>query len=118
MNTFVALFLVTILVLVNITLSRNGKKLYWFYEISHFLGGFLLAGLFINFFGGGMALLAVLVIGTLWEVHEVVVSKNKKIKSFLENKFKYHIIPPTFSDTGLDLFLDVLGASVYLFFIK
>jgi len=65
-----------------------------------------------------MALLAVLVIGTLWEVHEVVVSKNKKIKSFLENKFKYYIIPPTFSDTGLDLFLDVLGASVYLFFIK
>ena len=115
MNTFVALFLVIVLILINVTLSRKGKKLYWFYEISHFLAGFVLAGLFVNFLGEKSVLLAVLTVGIFWEVHEVVVSKNKKIKSFLENKFKYYIIPPTFSDTGLDLFLDVFGAMVYLY---
>jgi len=108
-------FLIIILVSINIILSHKGKKLYWLYETSHFVGGFLLAALFLNFLDKKLILLAVLTIGILWEIYELIITKNKKIKKFLENKFKYYITPFTFSDTVSDLLLGFLGAAFYLY---
>lgn len=107
--------LIIILVSINVAFSYKGKKLYWLYELSHFIGGFLLAALFFNFFDKKLVLSVVLIISILWETHELIVTKNKKIKKYLENKFRYYITPPTWPDTLLDLLLDVLGAAFYLY---
>lgn len=115
MNLLTPLLSIIILVSVNIILSRKGKKIYWLYELSHFLGGFLLAVLFLNFLDKNFVLLAVLAAGIIWEIYELVINKNKKIKKYLENKFRYYITPPTPSDTILDLILVFLGAVFYLY---
>ena len=115
MNVIIPLFSIIILVSINMVLSHKGKKLYWLNELSHFLGGFLLAALFLNFLDGKLVLLAVLIIGIIWEIYELIVTKNKKNKKYLENKFKYYITPSTFSDTILDLLLAFLGAVFYLY---
>lgn len=115
MNIFNPLFSIIILVSINIILSYKGKKLYWLYESSHFIGGFLLAMLFSNFLDKKLILLAVLVVCILWEIYELVSTKKEKIKKYLENKFNYYITPSAFSDTALDLLLAFLGAALYLF---
>lgn len=115
MSILIPLFSIIILVLINIALSHKGKKLYWVYEVSHFVGGFLLAVLFLNFLDIKFVLLAVLVIGLVWETYELIINRNKRIKKLLENKFRYHIIPPTFPDSVLGVLLNVLGAAFYLY---
>ena len=115
MNILIPLFSIIILVFVNAILSYQGKKLYWLYEASHFVGGFLLAALFLNFLDKKLVLLAVLTVGILWEIYELVINKNKNIKKYLKNKFKYYIIPSTFPDTIADLLLDIFGAAFYLY---
>ncbi len=115
MNILIPLFSIVILVSINIALSYKEKKLYWVYEISHFVGGFILAILFLNFLDKKLVLLAILMLSILWEIYEFTINKNKNIKKYLESKFKYFIVPSTFSDTMLDLFLGVLGAVVYLY---
>lgn len=113
------LLLLITLVSINIVFSYKGKKLYWLYESSHFIGGFLLAVLFFNFLDQKYVLLAVLMVGLLWEIYELIINKNKNIKKFIENNFKYYTTPSTWPDTLLDLFLDVFGAVVYLYlFLK
>ena len=74
-----------------------------------------MAALFLNFLDRKMVLLIVLTVGVIWEIYELIITKNKKIKKYLENKFRYYTIPSTFPDTLLDLFLDILGAAVYLY---
>src|SRR3989338_1556159 len=107
---------ILVLLSVNILLSRKGKNLYWVYEASHLAGGFLLAALLMNFLDkDSYVLLAVFTIGLLWEIYELIINKNKNIKKFLEDNFEYYIAPSTSYDTLSDLFLDVLGAAVYLY---
>ena len=115
MNILIPLFSIIILVFVNILLSYKENKLYWFYEASHFAGGFILAALFINFWDRKSVLLAILMMGILWEVYELVINKNKKIKKYLEDRYKYYITPSTPLDTILDVLLAFLGAAFYLY---
>ena len=115
MNILIPLLAIVILVSLNITISHKGKKLYWLYEVSHFIGGFLLAALFLNFLDKKSVLLTVLMFSILWEIYELIINRNEKTKKFLEKKFKYYITPSTFSDTALDLLLGVLGAMFYLY---
>ncbi|MEK7076214.1 MAG: hypothetical protein AAB941_00925 [Patescibacteria group bacterium] len=115
MNLLTPLLSIIILVSINIILSHRGKKLYWLYEASHFVGGFILAALFLNFLDKKPVLLTVLMFSILWEIYELIINRNEKAKKFLEKNFKYHITPSSFSDTALDLLLGVLGAMFYLY---
>ncbi len=74
-----------------------------------------MAALFLNFLDKKTVLLAILTISVLWEIYEFIISKNKKIKKYLENNFKYYVVLPTFPDTILDLLLGFLGAVFYLY---
>lgn len=116
MNMLIPFFAILLLISMNIALSYKGKKLYCLYETSHFMGGFILAALFINFLDAKLVLLVVLAIGVVWEIYELIITKNKNIKKYLESKLKYYITPSTFPDTALDLLLDVLGGAFYLYF--
>ena len=115
MNIIIPIFSIIVLVLINIILSYNEKKLYWLYELSHFVGGFILAVLFFNFLDKKSVLFAVLIVGCFWEIYEQIINRNKTIKKFFENKFRYYIIPSTLLDTLLDLSLAVVGAMFYLY---
>ena len=115
MNILISLFSVIILISINIIFSYKENKFYWLYEASHFVGGFLLAALFLNFFDRKLILLFVLTTSILWEVYEFLINKNIKIKKYLENNFRYYVTPPIFSDTVLDILLSVLGAVFYLY---
>lgn len=115
MKIIISLISIVGLVFINILFSRKGRRAYWLFELSHFIGGFILAALFLNFLDKKSVLLAVLMVSILWEVYELIITKSKKIKKCLENKFKYYITPSTFSDTVLDLLLNVLGAGFYLY---
>lgn len=115
MSIIVPIISIIVLVVVNVLLSYQGDRFYWIYEISHFMGGLVLAILFLNFLDVGWVLSAVLASGVLWEIYELVVTKNKKIKKYLENKLKYYITPPTLPDTLLDLLLVLGGAVFYLY---
>ena len=115
MNIIIQLILLVALISINLVFSYKGKRLYLLYETSHFLGGFLLAALFLNFLDKKLVLSAVLTVGILWEIYELVINKNKNIKKYLKNKFKYYIIPSTFPDTIADLLLDIFGAAFYLY---
>ena len=115
MNILIPLFSIIILCFLNIVLSYKGKKLYWLYESSHFVGGFLLAALLFNFMGKNLVLLTTLIVSFVWEIYELIINRNRKIKRLFEDKFRYHITPSTFSDTILDILLNVLGAVFYLY---
>lgn len=115
MNIIIPLVSLVVLVFINLTISYKGNKLYWMYESSHFLAGFLLAALLSSFLDNKLVLLAVLTISLSWEIYELIVSRSKYLREFFEAKFKIYITPPTFLDTGLDLLLDVLGAVFYLY---
>ena len=115
MNIITPFLLIVILVSINLAFSYKGERLYWLYKMSHFIGGFLLAALFLNFLDKKFILSAVLVVGCLWEIYELIINRNKTIKKFLENRFRYYITQSTLLDTVLDLLLNVLGAAFYLY---
>lgn len=115
MNILIPLFSIIILVSINIILSYRENKLYWLYEASHFMCGFLLAVLLLNFLDKNFVLLAILMVSFVWEIYELIINRNQKIKRLFEDKFRYHITPSTFSDAILDILLNVLGAMFYLY---
>lgn len=90
----------------------------WFDMIMHFLGGFFIAMLAIFLFGSlsrlkstylrnlFLGLIAVLVIGTLWEVFELLAKATDMAD------FGY------FSDTGMDYVMDLFGGLVAVWFIE
>ena len=115
MSILISFISLVTLVSINLALSHKGSRLYWLYEASHFIGGFLLAVLLSNFLDKKCVLLAVLAIGSLWELYELVVTRNIYLKEFFKAKLKIHIIPPTISDTALDILLNILGTAFYLY---
>ncbi len=90
------------------------KKVYWFFEFTHFLGGFLTAFFLSNFFQDiKTILIGVFFVGFLWELKEFITDKSERIKVFLA-KHNIRQGPFTIPDTLLDLFLDVLGAFIFV----
>lgn len=92
------------------------KKVYWFFELSHFLGGFLIALFLSNFSDDALNILyGVFLVGLFWEVYELTIDRSKKIRTFL-SKFGIRQSLMTLPDTLLDLFLDMLGAFIFIKF--
>ena len=92
------------------------KKAYWFFEFCHLFGGFLAAVFLSNFLTVPYIILsAAFLLGLIWEVCELIIDKSQKIKNFLL-KFNIRQGPITLPDTLLDLFLDTLGALIWLKF--
>lgn len=112
---YLALLVLIILCLFVVSLSKYGNKLYWFFELAHFLGGFFMAMFLSNFFSSQLfILLGVFMVGLLWELWELIVNKSNKLQQFLIKHFSYYIDKITWPDTLLDLFLDILGALVFI----
>lgn len=84
------------------------KKVHWFFEVSHFLAGFLLAAFFADFFVSAFdVVLAAVLVGLLWELFEVITDR----VSWLRHVMKPGPITP--ADTLLDLILDAAGALLF-----
>ncbi len=76
---------------------------YWFFELEHFLGGFFVAMFLSNFVGSIIAIFSGLAIVTLvWEVTEYLIARFRKS------------IAPKWKDTILDIFLNFLGAIIFI----
>ena len=114
---YLAIFiLIVVLLLLNIKLSNRGKIFYWFFELSHFLMGFLIASLiYVTFSTNNITIiLGVILLSVLWEFWEYVATKFYGLNNFIKKLFNYYIDKQTFKDTSLDLILDLGGA---IFFI-
>ena len=116
MSIFIPILALAFLYILVISLSKYGNKYGWFYEIAHFLGGFFVAMFLSKFlFENRSIIIFVILIGILWEVGELVVNKNRKIQQFLINKFNYYIDRETTSGIMLDIFLDFLGVTAFIY---
>lgn len=104
-----------ILYLINVYLGRFKLRFYWFFELSHFIGGFLVAMLLSNFFSEvWLVILGTMTVGLLYEIWEIIIVKNSKISNFLERKFKYYVMGVTPADTLLDISLDFAGVILFV----
>ncbi|MBI1975288.1 MAG: hypothetical protein HYS57_02930, partial [Parcubacteria group bacterium] len=100
---------------------KFGVKHNWFFEVNHFIGGFLLAMVFSNFFHSfWLILVLVLVAGVLWECFEYVTGSVPIFSQFLMKIFRVgredveYVWKNIWRDTLLDLALALAGASVFL----
>lgn len=119
MSIFLSILVLAFLYILAIFSSRYGDKSYWFFELEHFLGGFFVAMFLSNFlFNSRSIIVFVVLIGILWEMGELIVNKNRKLKQFLINKLNYYIDRETIADIMLDLCLDFLGAATFLYLFK
>lgn len=109
------IFALTILYGINFYVGRkfSYNKVHWVFEVSHFIGGFLLAGLFSNFISSSFRIVAgVLIVGILWELWELFVDRQPRLRK------KFNQGPITLPDTILDLVLDLTGAIIFILFFK
>ena len=110
LSVFVAGFIFFILIV-----NYAAMKFYWYYSIPwfdmlmHFFGGLWLGFAFIWLYQPGISYLkiiaGVLLFGVFWEVFEMVIHQ-----SFLRDPFD---LPDTLSD----LFFDMLGGGVAVFYL-
>lgn len=112
---FIIGILVIGLLLLNIKLSNRGKKFEWFFEISHFLMGFLIAGFIYTTISTNnlFILFGVMVVGILWEFWEYSATKFYWLNNFIK-KLNYNIDRESIKDIYLDLSLDLSGALVFV----
>ena|SRR3989344_6773331 len=97
-----------------ISRSMSYERGYWFFEALHLLAGFFVAMFWSNFFDtSALVIMATLAVGILWEIWEVIVDRQPKLKNILR---KFHITQGkiTLQDTTLDLFLDFAGALIFV----
>ena len=101
-----SLFGLTGLFIINILFGMYygfGTRHYWFFELEHFLGGFFVAMFLSIFLNSIIAIFVGLtVITVIWETTEYLIAQfNKKII-------------PSWKDTLLDIFLNFIGATVFI----
>lgn len=109
-----ALFLISTL----ISLKTEYKKSHWLFEVAHLFAGFFVAMFFSGFIGSPVfILLATLATGGMWEIFELIRSRNQKLDTFL-SKLNIKQGEITLPDTLLDLFLDLAGAILFIFLLQ
>lgn len=113
-----SLTLLAVLFLLNVVVGLKlgfGLRHYWFFESLHFFGGAAVAFFLTNIFSDPFwILLGVLVVSALWELVELAVDKIPFTSTYLKRKFHLKTTAITPGDTLLDLFLDMLGAAVFV----
>lgn len=113
-----SLALLVFLFLLNVVVGLKlgfGLRHYWFFESLHFFGGAGVAFFLMNIFSAPLqVLIGVFVISALWELMELAVDKIPFTSTYLKRKFHLKTTAITFGDTLLDLFLDMLGAAVFV----
>ncbi len=100
--------------LVNSRLSKYGQKYYWFFELSHFLAGLLIAIILSYYINSSLLILVIVfLVGILWEIIEYLFHRNSYLNYVLK-KLGFNSDYPNLKDTILDIFLDLLGACTLL----
>lgn len=93
-----------------------GFRHYWFDETMHFLGGFFVA-MFLSSFTHSWQIifLGLAGISFLWELAEYLLVRIKALSKLYEKEF--HTKPEyKFGDTMLDLFLNFIGAMIFILY--
>lgn len=113
-----SLTVLVVLFLLNVVVGMKlgfGLHHYWFFESLHFFGGAAVAFFLTNIFSAKLQILVgVLAISVLWEFMEFMVDKIPFTSAYLKRKFHLKSTAITPGDTLLDLFLDMLGAAVFV----
>lgn len=95
-----------------------GFRHYWFFELLHFLGGFFVAMFLANFVNSYVLIFAGLIIVTiLWESAEYAIYKFPLIFRYIKGKFPLVERKYEWKDTALDVFLNFLGAALFIYLI-
>jgi len=95
-----------------------GFRHYWFFELEHFWGGFFIAMFLSNFMSSSAAIFVGLATITfVWETTEYLIVRFRKIANYMKKTFKEKNIIPSWEDTLLDIFLNFLGATVFVYFV-
>lgn len=108
-----AVFLLSTLV----SLNMNYKDGHWLFEVFHIFAGFFVAMFWSGFIESkALIIVAAVGVGLVWEGWEFIRSHSPKLNAFLSKlNFKQGTI--TLTDTLLDLFLDLVGAIIFILFI-
>lgn len=92
-----------------------GIRHYWFFESLHFLGGFFIAMFLSHFTHSAVLILVGLAIITfLWELAEDLIARFRKSADYIKRIFNIKDINPVWQDTVLDIFLNFLGAAIFI----
>ncbi|MCX6813439.1 MAG: hypothetical protein NTV77_03105 [Candidatus Azambacteria bacterium] len=95
-----------------------GFRHYWFFELEHFLGGFFIAMFLSNFMGSLIAIFIGLAIITFaWEMIEYLIAYFKKTATYMKRTFKEKNVASDWKDTILDISLNFLGATIFVYFV-
>ncbi|MDE2001795.1 MAG: hypothetical protein KGI60_04510 [Patescibacteria group bacterium] len=93
-------------------------QVYWFFEFCHLLSGMLVAALVAQFTSSAaLIVMGTLGVGCAWEIGEFITNYSAWVHRITE-RFGLRIEPQTFWDTVLDLVLDVVGAVLFVYFLR
>jgi len=113
-----SIIVLVVLFLINILFGMKfgfGYRHYWFFELEHFLGGFFVAMFLSNFTSSVVFIFVSLAVITfLWELLEYLIARFRKSGNYMKKTFKVTNINPRWKDTTLDIFLNFLGAIIFI----
>ncbi len=94
-----------------------GARHYWFFEVEHFLSGFFVAMFLSNFTNSAVLIFIGLAVVTfLWELAEYLIARFRKSEKYMKKTFHIKSVDPEWKDTVLDIFLNFLGAAIFIVF--
>ena len=95
-----------------------GFRHYWFFELEHFWGGFFVAMFLSNFVNSIIIIFVGLAVVTfLWELAEYLIARFRKSTDYMKKTFTQENLAPNWRDTLLDIFLNFLGAAIFVYFV-
>lgn len=114
----ISIIVLIILFIINLLFGTKygfGFRHYWFFELEHFLGGFFIAMFLANFTDSLILIFIGLgAVSFLWELTEYLIKRFKKSENFMKKTFDVKNVNPGWKDTILDIFLNFLGAIVFI----
>jgi len=112
------------LFILNLTFGMKygfGFRHYWFFELEHFLGGFFMAMFFANFTDSNILIFAgIAIMSFIWETAEYLLGKIPKLSTGFKKTFNFKKnmnLQPKWQDTILDIILNFIGATIFVYFV-